>query len=64
MGALSVYRSTIQVMYNLCYYYLFIYGLPPFAESRINPAISSGCETSDAWLAFTEIVVAFICRAN
>ncbi|HKG29651.1 MAG TPA: hypothetical protein VKA91_00145, partial [Nitrososphaeraceae archaeon] len=33
--------------------------LPP-AASRINPAISSGWDTGDAWLELTEMVVAFI----
>ena len=40
----------------------------PFAISRINFAISSGCNTYDAWLALIEIVVALIivtyCTSN
>ena len=40
------------------------YPLLPFAASRINWAISFGCDTYDAWLAGSEIVVAFIRCAN
>ena len=31
---------------------------------RINWAISVGCDTSEAWLEGSEIVVAFICFVN
>ncbi|HEX9320373.1 MAG TPA: hypothetical protein VF884_15680 [Nitrososphaeraceae archaeon] len=32
----------------------------PFVAFRINSAISSGCDTSDAWLELSDTVVAFI----
>jgi hypothetical protein len=40
--------------------FLLDYEVFPLAASRINPATLSGCETSDAWLELSEIVVAFI----
>jgi CRP-like cAMP-binding protein len=49
-------------------YYLILnsllYLVTSLAALRINSAISFGWDTYDAWLAGSEIVVAFICFAN
>ena len=36
----------------------------PSAAFRINPAISSGCDTNDAWLELSERVIVFIHSSN
>src|SRR5918995_4852125 len=43
---------------------IICYPVLPFVAFKMNWAISSGCETSDAWLELSEIVVAFIRCAN
>ena len=43
---------------------LLCYLVFPFVAFRINCATSFGCDTGDAWLEGSEIVVAFICFAN
>src|SRR5437868_8168342 len=45
-------------------FYSLSYRVLPFVAFRINWAISFGCDSSDAWLAGSEIVVAFICFEN
>src|SRR5215217_4915499 len=40
--------------------YQLSYLVLPFVAFRINSAISSGCDTSDAWLELSDRVVAFI----
>jgi Antibiotic biosynthesis monooxygenase len=44
--------------------FLTVIYLPPFVAFRINCATSFGCDTGDAWLDGSEIVVALICFAN
>ena len=36
----------------------------PFVAFKINSAISSGCDTSDAWLELIDTIVAFIRSAK
>ena len=40
------------------------YEVLPSAAFRINPAISSGCDTNDAWLELSERVIVFIHSSN
>jgi hypothetical protein len=61
---LRLVRENISEINGYLVLISLLYLVTPLAALRINSAISFGCDTYDAWLAGSEIVVAFICFAN
>src|SRR5215831_6908114 len=56
--------SPESIMLFIAFHFRTFYLVIPFVALRINWAISVGWDTSEAWLAGSAIVVAFICFAN